>query len=80
MNRITLVAKMLAVADEINTHSGWGALHIFIADGNCCREDLEFCLEQPDITEREREFVERMLHDMSEEALHGAWALAQEPT
>ena len=72
-----LCAQMLEVAGMIRQHSGKGALHIFIDDGNCQIEDLEWCMEQPGITAEEAAFVRWLIENVSEGAIFGAWALAQ---
>lgn len=71
-----MCAEMKAAALEMNTHDEFGALHIFVADGNCEDEHLEFCLAQPNITEREKEFALRMLTEMTEEMRAGVFALS----
>lgn len=72
-----LVARGRIAAAELNTMSGAGALHIFVDDGNCDSDNLQFCLEQPDITPAEREFVERMLSEFTDEQINMVWAFAQ---
>lgn len=68
---------MKNAATEINRQNPWGALHIFVEDGNCEDEDLESCLAQVDITEAEQKFCQRMLEGLTENQRYGAWALAQ---
>ena len=72
-DRGALFERMKKIAVEILQMNDSGALHIFVADGNCEDESLEFCLEQEHITDAEREFVERMLL-MPEEWRFGAYA------
>lgn len=72
-----LCALMTAYAREIAQQNGRGALHVFVEDGNCERETIEWCMEQPDITPTETAFCQRVLHDLTEEQCFGAWALAQ---
>lgn len=77
MTRDELVEKMLYWADRINEQPEYGALHIFVADGNCDDESLAFCSTLPSITAHERIFLNSIQEQLSEEARAGAWALAQ---
>lgn len=74
------VAKLFEIivtaARELNTMSDCGALHIFVADGNCDDESIEFCLAQPNLTDVERDFATRMAC-FSEETRYAIYAFAQ---
>lgn len=72
-----LIEKMLVAAEKIAAASPDGALHIFIADGNCENEHIEWCMEQPDITTDEMALCRWMYEEISEHVRFGAWALAQ---
>lgn len=72
-----LQGKILDGAKAMAQMSGDGALHIFVEDGNCGDEDLEFCLDQPDITESERKFANVMRNEFSEEERCAVYAFAQ---
>jgi hypothetical protein len=68
-------ARTIAEAEK----KGWdyGACHIFVADGNCTDDDLQFCLADDRVTAEEREFLTYMLEEVDENVRFGAWALAQ---
>lgn len=72
-----IIARMLEGARRIRSAYGWGALHIFVEDGNCHNDDLEFCRQQPNITAEEIALLNWIRENLSEEELYGAWALAQ---
>jgi hypothetical protein len=72
-----LIERMKAAAAEMLTMNEFGALHIFVADGNFDDGDLEFCLVQPEITAAEREFCSRMLQDFTREQRGGVYAFAE---
>lgn len=71
MTRLEAAAVLINAADE------FGPLHIFVSDGNCEDEHLRFCLDRPDITEGEAEFVNKMLVDFTVDERLEAWELAQ---
>ena len=72
-----LIDRMKTAAVEMQTMNEFGALHIFVSDGNCESENLEFCLWQQNITPEEYEFCNRMLHDFTEEQRCGIYAFSQ---
>jgi hypothetical protein len=79
ITRAEVIAKMHYWADRINEQNEFGALHIFIADGNCDEESRAFCRAQPTITADEIAFLDGIEADLIEEGIFGAWALAQYP-
>lgn len=76
MEVVELFKMVVAAAKELSQMSGEGALHIFVADGNCDDESIEFCLEQPNLTDAERDFAERMAW-FTEANRYAIWAFAQ---
>jgi hypothetical protein len=79
VTREQVIAKMQFWADRINEQNEYGALHILIADGNCDDESREFCRTRHTITADETAFLDGIEADLTEEAIFGAWALAQYP-
>jgi hypothetical protein len=73
---VELFQAVVAGARELNTMSDCGALHIFVADGNCDDESIEFCLAQPNLTDVERDFANRMAY-LPEETRYAIYAFAQ---
>ncbi len=72
-----LFERMKAAARELNTINEFGALHIFVADGNCEDEHVEWCIQQPNITDEEHDFATRMLEQFTEEQRFGVYAFSQ---
>jgi len=79
MNSDQLFEIIKVDAIRLNQMNGFGALHIFVADGNCEDHNLEFCLGLPNITEEEREWCQHMYDRYTEEQRYAVWAFAQCP-
>lgn len=78
MNSDTLFTLLKTLAREIAAQDMYGALHIFVCDGNCEDDHLEFCLQDKRITPAERDFVNRMLH-INEDVRLAAWLFSDCP-
>lgn len=76
MNSNELFEKIKHGARAIAAMDEFGALHIFVSDGNCEDEDLEFCLQDERITLLERTFATLMLTRFSEDERVAAYAFS----
>lgn len=80
---LSMLDHWLAMAREMQTMDGFGALHLVVEDGNITDDDIEFCLSDENssskpITGAERDFALRLLQ--FQEGQRGAiWELAQLP-
>jgi hypothetical protein len=70
-----LLKYVLPMASEWQKQNEFGALHIVVSDGNVEDEHIEYCLKEPNITESEREFANRLLEDYTESQRHMVWEL-----
>lgn len=71
-----LIARTTAMAALLNQQNEFGALHIVVSDGNMEDEDIEFCMEQPNITPDEMEFAQKLRREFSEEERFMIYAIA----
>ena len=78
MDSNALFDMLKTLAREIAAQDMYGALHIFVCDGNCDDDDLEFCLKDERITPAERDFVNRMLEHGEDRRL-AAWLFSECP-
>ena len=78
MDSDALFALLKMLAREIAAQEMYGALHIFVCDGNCEDDHLEFCLQDKRITPAERDFVNRMLGYREEQRV-AAWLFSDCP-
>lgn len=71
-----LFERIKADAIVLNQIDPYGALHIFVSDGNCEDEHLDLCLKDPRITDEERAWIRHMLASFTEEQRYAVWAFA----
>lgn len=62
-----LFERLATAAREMNRMDPFGALHIFVEDGNCADEDLDFCLQEANITADEAAWCKRMRMEFNED-------------
>ena len=63
------------LADRISAANEFGALHIFVSDGNVEDDDLAFCMSRPECTAEERLLCEDALKFTEDERFQ-AWEMS----
>lgn len=66
------------MAKRLSAHDESGAMHIVVSDGNLDDGNIRFCLEQPDVTDEDRELAKDLL-TMNEADREAAWDAAFGP-